>query len=216
MEKPSISPDKTPELLSARVDELRHNLQQRSPQRTAFNTAAHYTEHSANAGIFEFNFWGTPTQLVYPACKAQDIATGYELPVSFQAFILYYFNTADGTPLTDRWISFSELQDGRFYTQAFQGYTGNQLAKTFDNELKAFQKAAQTTGGRPYSMGDAGFIFQLLPRVHLLALAWQGDEEFPSNYQILFNETVNHYLPTDACAIAGSMLTRKLIRAKEI
>lgn len=216
MNKPSASLERNTQLLSARVDELRSALQQSSPQRLAVNTGASYMEDSNDDGGFEFEYWGTATLLSCPGYTAHDKLTGAELPAAFQALILYYFYTADGTALSDRWIAFSELQDGRFYTQAFQGYTGGQLGKLFADEMDTFQAAALAIGGRPHSMGDAGFVFQLLPRVHLLALVWQGDEDFPSNYQILFNKSVNHYLPTDACAIAGSMLTRKLIRAREI
>ncbi len=216
MNKPSGSPESSLQLLSARVDELRLDLQQRSPQRTASNTGAHYVEHSGNDGAFEFNFWDAPAVLTYPEGKVYDRASGDELPVAFQALILYYFHTADGTPLSDRWIAFSELQNGRFYTQAFQGYTGNKLGSILADDLAAFRMAALAVGGESQGMGDAGFVFQLLPRVRMLVLAWLGDEDFPSSYQILFDASVNHYLPTDACAIAGSMLTGKLIRASQI
>jgi len=60
-------------------------------------------------------------------------------------------------------------------------------------------------------MGSASFIFQALPNVHLMVTYWLGDEDFPSSCKILFDETAIHYLPIDACAILGSMLTRKVI-----
>lgn len=215
MNKITASPEKSTQLLSVRVDELRHALQLINPKQVTSHAGAHYTDDSDN-GIFEFEFWGAPTLLSYPECTAYDKSTGSKLPVAVQALILYYFYNADGFPLTDRWIAFSELQDGRFYSQAFQGYSGDKLGKLFTDDLDAFRKAALEIGGIPHSMADASFVFQLLPRVPLLALAWQGDDEVPSSYQILFNESVNHYLPTDACAIAGSMLTGKLIRARDI
>ena len=43
--------------------------------------------------------------------------------------ILYYLSYADGTPLADRWIGYRELPDGTFYSQAFQGYSGDRLAR---------------------------------------------------------------------------------------
>jgi hypothetical protein len=39
-----------------------------------------------------------------------DALSGRELPVVMQALFLYYFFTADGAPLSNQWISFSELQ----------------------------------------------------------------------------------------------------------
>lgn len=211
--RPITSPEKNIELLAARVDELRQSLQQMRPAELAANTAADFSIHNQSEGFFELNFWETPTVVSFPGYAIKDALSGRELPVFMQALILYYFFTADGTPLSNQWISFSELQDGRFYTQAFQGYTGRQLAQIFQDDLEAFSQAALASGGKRGDIGDASFIFPVLPKVNLLIAAWQGDEDFPSNYQLLFNASVNHYLPTDACAIAGSMLTRKIIRA---
>jgi len=81
---------------------------------------------SSNSGQSEFHlaFWDRPIRLTYPAFTAHPGPGEEELP-SFQlAMLLYYFSTADGSPLEYSWISFSELPDGRFYNQAFQGYTG--------------------------------------------------------------------------------------------
>ena len=62
--------------------------------------------------------------------------------------------------------------------------------------------------------GDAALEFQILPKVSILVVFWLGDEDFPSTFQILFDAATSHFLPTDVCAIVGSMLTRKLIKAK--
>jgi hypothetical protein len=44
------------------------------------------------------------------------------------------------------------------------------------------------------------------------AVYWQGDEDFPSTCQLLFDASVSRCLPTDACAVLGSALTRMLIK----
>jgi hypothetical protein len=51
--------------------------------------------------------------------------------------------------------------------------------------------------------------------LELAVVFWAGDEDLPASYQVLFEATAAHHLPTDACAIAGSMLTRQLIAAGE-
>ncbi|MGW8251829.1 MAG: DUF3786 domain-containing protein, partial [Anaerolineales bacterium] len=215
MNKANLSPEKNQQLLANRVDELRSSLQSLDPYALAERTASRFTRQDEGRGTFELQTWGSPTRVSYPDFTATDLASGRALPVILQALVLYYFHTADGTPLSDQWLAFSELQDGRFYAQAFQGYTGQQIAKSFGDDLSAFEQAALRAEGTPTSIGDAGYVYQALPRVSLLAVAWQGDEDFPSNYQILFNAAANHYLPTDTCAIAGSMLTRKIIQAGE-
>jgi hypothetical protein len=42
-------------------------------------------------------------------------------------------------------------------------------------------------------------------------VCWLGDEDFPTSFRFLFDDSIRHHLPTDACAILGNMLTRKLL-----
>ena len=129
-----------------------------------------------------------------------------------QAVLAYYFYTSDGAPLTGQWISFADLPDGRMYNSAFQGYSGDELVKAFGLNVDGFKLACERYGGTVTSVGDAAFIFYALPRLPLLVNYWCGDEDFPSSCKILFDSSVSHYLPTDVCAILGSMLTRKIIK----
>ena len=163
-----------------------------------------------------FRFGIREVLLSFPELLAIDPQTNQELSHSSLALLLYYFVTCDGTQASGKWISYSELPDGRFYNQAFQSYTGGELAQAFDNDLPAFLQASENLQGkRVYLLGDAAYEFQVLPLVNLLVLTWQGDEDFKSTYQILFDAAVHHHLPTDACAIIGGSLTRRLIAEKE-
>ena len=60
----------------------------------------------------------------FPNFVASDAETDESLDVMSQAMLLYYFHDSDGTTQANSWIAFSELPDGYFYAQAFQGYTG--------------------------------------------------------------------------------------------
>jgi hypothetical protein len=195
--------------LAARMKELRAQLEGIEPSALAARTGSEFTSSE-----FRLLLWGKPVCLTWPGCIALDTATRQELRPDQQAWLLYYFNTADGTPETGQWISFADLPDGRFYNQAFQGYTGQELSRDFGSDQAAFERAAARLDGRPYPLGDTAFIFHVLPNVTLLVVFWQGDEDFPPSYQILFDETASHYLPTDACAVLGSTLTRRLIASK--
>lgn len=136
------------------------------------------------------------------------------LPDLQQALLLYYLITADDTPLTGKWVSFADLPDGRMYNTAFQGYSGDEIAKKFGLNLEDFEKACNLAGGKEVRVGNASFIFQALPRIPLMVTYWLGDEEFPSSCKILFDESAFHYLPVDACAVLGGMLARKLIAVR--
>lgn len=201
-----------PSQLAVRVEELRAALKDADPQALAERCGALFTP-TTNGGEFRFSYFDKEICVTYPAFAAHDPASGAALPVSVQALLLYYFTTSDGSPAAGQWISFAELPDGRFYNQAFQGYTGDELAHSLGSDALALARAAGKLGGVPTPLGDSAYAFPALPRVPLLLVCWLGDEDFPSTYQILFDAAVRHHLPTDVCAILGSMLTRKLIQA---
>ncbi len=202
-----------PNQLAQRVQELRKELAVWDAWQLAKNTATTFHPSNSGQGIFQFSYWQDEARLSYPYFIARSTNVQGELGVAHQALILYYFITARPQPLTERWISFAELPDGRFYAQAFQGYTGIVLQRHFADQIDRLEAAVQQHKGIPFPFADKAYLFWVLPRVPLLLVYWQGDEDFPPNYQILFDASIAHYLPTDACAIAGSMLTRKLVSA---
>ena len=68
-------------------------------------------------------------------------------------------------------------------------------------------------GGSPLSFGDSAFAFEVLPRLYMAIIFYQGDEEFPPAVSALFDSAASHYLPTEDLAILGGMLTGKLLAA---
>lgn len=204
------------ESLASKLTELRASLQKINPEVIAARSGAKFNRSDGWSGEFLLDFWLQPVLIQYPEFEAHAGKRGSPLSPSLQAMLLYYLFTCDGTPPAGEWISFSDLPNGRFYNHAFQGYTGRKLAATFRNDLSGFERAAERIPGRRvFAMGNAAYLFPILPLVALLVVAWLGDEELPSAYQILFDANVSHHLPTDACAVLGSMLTEKLIRSVE-
>ena len=205
-----------PDLLGNRLAELRKLLEEKNPDDLATKSGTRYKSIDQENGQFHTQLWDRSIVFAFPDFVASDEQTLDVLGASSQALLLYYFVTCDGTPASGQWVSFSELPDGRFYNQAYQGYSGGRLAQVFKNDFEALCQVAENLGGkRVYLLGDAAYEFQVLPLVTLLVVTWQGDEEFQSTYQILFDAAVSHHLPTDACAILGSNLTSRLIAEME-
>jgi hypothetical protein len=207
---PGDYPGSKPNQLLARVDVLRRELAGRNPFELARLSGSSYLEQTPGCGVLTVKLWERPVHIGFPDWIAVD-PIGKRLNPALQALLAYYFVKTDGTTPVGKWISFAELPDGRFYAQAYQGYTGAELARRFGNDIEKFTTAAQAAGGQALTFGDRAFQYWLLPRVSLAAVYWQGDEDFYSNCQVLFDATAPHHLPTDACAIAGSMLARMIL-----
>jgi hypothetical protein len=133
-----------------------------------------------------------------------------------QALLLTYLITADGTAPSGRWIAYRDLPGGMFYAQAFRGYAENRLIRDLGaGGLERFCQAAERLGGKPLDLGNAAYAFEALPRIHLAVVYWLGDEDFPSQASILFEDTACHYMTTDGLAVLGSHLVGKILEAAE-
>jgi len=211
MSKENRSPHLSKPALASRVDELREALQQIPVNLLTERTGASYQVIGPGRGEFRLSLFGSPTIITHPGFVCFNMQDA-ELPLSFQAVLAYYFRTSDGAPLNGKWVSFAELPDGRTYNSAFQGYSGNEIVKAFGLDITAFAGACEKGGGVATPLGDAAYIFYALPRLPMLVNYWCGDEDFSSACKILFDSSVSHYLPTDVCAILGSMLTHKIVK----
>ena len=96
-------------------------------------------------------YWGRTITITWPALEMYE-ADGSPLSLYDSAMLLYYLKTAGSAPsavvLAGRWASFRELPGGGFYHQAFQGYSGDVLARHFHEREAAFHTACQALGGR--------------------------------------------------------------------
>ena len=202
--------NKDQEPLERRSDELRVDLFQRDMNQLAQLTGTRLrTEDGEN--IFEFLYWGKPVQLSNQDFLVRDPESQHPLPPIHQAMIMYYFHSSKGSPATGNWISFSELADGQFYNSAFQGYTAQKLTQYFQTDYDKFEARNEAQCGVKVDFGDGAFRYQILPQIAILIVYWKGDDEFPPSYKILFEDIADYHLPTDGCAILGSMLVGKLM-----
>ena len=192
------------------VDRARNALHNVNPTGLARRTGClHEADGTLRLALFQEDYTIEPADWTI---RRRD--TGDEPTEFTQALILTYLVTADGTPPSGRWIGYRDLPDGMFYAQAFRGYAELRLARELgDDGLACFRAAAAALGGTPIEIGDAGYAFPALPRVHLGAVYWLGDEDFPSRTSILFEDTAPHYMSTDGLAVLGSHLVNALLEA---
>jgi hypothetical protein len=116
--------------------------------------------------------------------------------------------------MAERWVGYRELPGGSFYSQAFQGYTGDRLVHTFSEQPQAFEQAAYVIDGTPLpALPGVAFAFLPLPRIRLAAILYPGDEEFAARASVLFDAAASHYMTTDGLALLGAGLVGRLIQA---
>jgi hypothetical protein len=65
--------------------------------------------------------------------------------------------------------------------------------------------------GRPVEPGDAGFEFQLFPKVPVRLIFYAGDAEFAPEANILFDRSIGGMLSPEDIAWLSGMLVYRLI-----
>lgn len=194
----------------AKVAELRAAVSVRDPHDLAVKTGAEYRD-----GVLRVPFYDETYAITFPDLQVMSEMTRKPAGLNRTSMFLYYFQTADGAPQADQWIAFRDLPGGMFYHQAYQGYSGDRLAKAIADHTGVFERAAKNLGGVRLSLGDAAFAFDALPRVRVAAIYHAGDEDFPATANVLFDAAASHYLPTDALAGVGSALVDRLTGTDE-
>jgi hypothetical protein len=194
------------EKMVAQVARQRAELQARDPREIAFRCGMEFQN-----GVLRCKFYGDSYMITLPEFQVSKGATQTPCGLNRSSMFYYYMLTADGSPIVGKWIAFRDLPGGMFYHQAYQGYSGDRLAKAIDNRTQVFERAARSLSGIKLDLGDAAFAFDALPRVRVAAVYYAADEDFPASANVLFDAAASHYLPTDALAGIGSALVDRLI-----
>lgn len=200
--------------LEPQIAQAREALSHSDPRTVAELSGAEFVESGPGSGELRLKFFGRGYTISWPELAVRD-PTGEGCSNPTQAALLQYLVLADGTPLAHQWVSLRELPNGAFYERAFQGYSGNVLARTFRSDIKSFRDAALKLGGEPLALGDAAFRFWALPRVPLAVVYWSGGEEFPASAQVLFDASAGHYHHLEMMAHLGAMICSWLIGAHQ-
>ena len=161
---------------------------------------------------FKVSFLDREYSISFPAFEFSDRAeVEKEVPIQEQVLILHYMMGTGRMDLSRKWIAYREIEGASFYFSAFVKRAIDPLKKVFGQNLKGFTTAAKILGGKPIQFGDAGFEFNLFPRVPVQLIVWEGDDEFPPEANILFDQTIGSILsPEDIAWLAGMIVYRMI------
>lgn len=206
--------ERTRELaLRARCAEYRDRLARRDPQTVAGCAAlgVHRLRDGAPGAQLALSgeCWGQPYIITWPGLVVSH-AKGPPADLRTEALWLHYLDRADGHRLTGRWVNLSQI-GGQFYRQAFQGYSGDELAAAWGNRADELRRWCLEQGGWGIGgLGDLAFEWRVLPRVPICLCYRRPADLSPAWATVLFDAATEHYLAADVAAIVGKQLTDRL------
>jgi len=120
----------------------------------------------------------------------------------------------------DQWVSFKDFKRASHFTNVnfFSSDTERAIERVFTGRLDDLVKAGEELGGirRDAEFAyDLSMEFQTLPRIALLLLFNDGDEEFPARCTVLFQRHAEYYLDPESLAMLGAALAKRLEAASK-
>lgn len=183
------------------------------PQKIARNS---WTEFDQNKNIFTIKYLNEVYNVSYPDGRVSFANQNDDVPIAAKIVILHYLLTVDEQTLTGELISFKEAPGGMIYLKPFEGRVLGGFVAIFGNNAALLTSVAEKIGGRAAKFGSSSVTLDVLPKLPVTYVIWEGDEEVKPNGTVLFDSSVQNCLPTEdlvvACA-AGASLINKIARA---
>ncbi len=107
------------------------------------------------------------------------------------------------------WIKYNNFKDAAPFAGGFFNMAERPIAAAFSGRLPDMEKAVRAMGGGPCESPvscDLAVRLPALPRVLLLMLFNDRDEEFPADCSLLFEKRADAYLDMECLAMLGMVL----------
>ena len=161
---------------------------------------------SWNGAEFTLTLLGRPFAISHPVYTIRALDGGADLPLPTQTFLLRYLLESRNIGWKATWKTFREMPWGELYIKPYTGRVLTRAAFTFGTRLAAFKAAAEKMGATAVNHGDAGYQFNLIGPYQMQILAWEGDDEFPPNAQVLYSDNFEEGFAPEDRVVAGDVL----------
>lgn len=168
------------------------------------------TRDGGRAGIpfLKDTYWVSPQGIIDEAGRQP----GYGLCVILAKYLLL---CPERIHTDTQWVAFKDFKKASHFTNVnyFSSDTEKAIEKRFAGRLAELDRACTALGGMndttnmPY---DLSREFTVLPRISLLLLFNDTDEEFPAKGTVLFPKHAEEYLDPESLAMTSAALVRRL------
>ncbi len=127
----------------------------------------------------------------------------------------YLLNCPEVPHESKEWVSFKDFKLISHFTNVnyFRSDTEAAIVKSFTGQLDRLKQAGLAFGGEPATVDfpyDLALQFEALPKISLLLLFNEQDEDFPATSTVLFQKHAEWYLDPEALAMTSAYLASRL------
>lgn len=162
---------------------------------TAFNEQMRLDPGNQRVEVWQEGGWKTAPQL--PSLVA-----------------LVYLAQGRSSALTGRWVSPLELDCASFFKGRYELPFARVLAQ-FGNDPEQFLVRCRHLGATPVNdRGDVAVRLWLLPQIPIKLILWSRDDELPAALTLLFDASIEQFLPADGIWAMVQVLSDRLLADK--
>ena len=121
----------------------------------------------------------------------------------------YLLLCPDGYPEDRTWVSYRDLKDSGPLTVYFSNDVEGAISQYYGGRVDDLRMSSELLGGHPPDTEfpyDVSSKFSLLPRIPVLMLYNDTDDEFDARCSLLFERRAEEYLDAECLAMAGRLL----------
>ncbi len=168
---------------------------------------------SGDQAVLQLRYLGREYFIELPGIDIKPKESNETLALRDKLLILHYINTAKGTPLTGRPVTFRELPAGPVYFPTYTKRAIKPFVDAFAKEPSLLTSAARELGGRKGDSGDGSAVIDVFPKVAITYVLWRGDDELPPQGNILYDANISDYLPIEDITVLTESITWRLVRS---
>ncbi len=152
--------------------------------------------YDAEKNLFTLPVWGWTFEI---DCNQKQITTDSadQIQDYFSIFIIHYLRCTDVGEDSGTWISEKDFPGGVTFFRGPHEIPTNLISDRFQNDLEQFGEVCQKLGGKALEMGDKAYGFNLAPGISVALVYWIGDEEFPAEAKLLYDQNLQHRYALD-------------------
>jgi hypothetical protein len=144
--------------------------------------------------------------------KTEDLLTGKEFHTSRVIPHLYYYTKAKDKGVAGEWSKYNALQGSWACRFSFDEEDVKSLISVFTEKKDQLFETLERLGAKRVDHGDAGFELEFLPKVKVLLIFDEADEEFPANVRLLYDKNSIFYQPHEMLGNISWLLASRVFK----
>jgi len=168
-----------------------------------------------NGRAIRVSFFGTRVEILVLGKEGVTFRPE-ELHPAEKILILHYLLGREKRSTRGSMVAFKNLPGASFYDPTYQKRGPKRIARRFGRSVEEFRKACRNLNWQEAELGDASFRFDILPKIQGLVVLHAGDEEFPAEVNILFNDEIVNFLPLEDVAVLAGLIATRLSKSINI